>query len=189
MQDYGAPVGFRLASAHPERITAIVVQNGSAYLEGLPDSFWKPLKDYWADTKPENRAALEKVLTLGTTKWQYTVGVRDAKNISPDTWTIDQALLDRPGNKEVQLDLFLDYGSNPPLYPQWQRYFRERQPPTLIVWGKNDPIFPPSGAEPYKRDLKRVEFHLLDTGHFALEENGDKIAALMTRFLDKNVRR
>lgn len=189
VQDYGAPIGYRIASAHPERITGIVVQNGNAYVEGLPDSFWKPLKDYWADPSPANRAALEKVLTVETTKWQYTVGVRDGSHISPDNWVNDQAGLDRPGNKEIQLDLFLDYGSNPPLYPAWQKYFREKQPPTLVVWGKNDPIFPPSGAEPYKRDLKSVEFHLLDTGHFALEEDGDKIARLMLSFLDKKVRR
>lgn len=189
VQDYGAPIGYRLATRHPERISAIVVQNGNAYDEGLPDSFWKPLKDYWAVPSAENRAALEKVLTLPTTRWQYTVGVRDVSRISPDNWVIDQAGLDRPGNREVQLDLFLDYGSNPPLYSGWQRYFREKQPPVLIVWGKNDPIFPASGAEPYKRDLKHLEFHLLDTGHFALEEDGPEIGKLMLTFLARHLSR
>lgn len=188
VQDYGAPIGYRIASAHPERITGLIVQNGNAYVEGLPDDFWKPIKDYWADRTPENRAALEKVLTLDATKWQYTVGVRDVKHISPDAWTVDQAGLDRPGNKDIQLDLFLDYGSNPPKYPAWQEYFRNYQPPTLIVWGKNDPIFPPAGAEPYKRDLKNVDFNLLDTGHFALEEDGALIAGKIRSFMERNVR-
>lgn len=188
VQDYGAPVGYRIASAHPERITGIIVQNGNAYVEGLPDSFWAPVKAYWNDRTPANRAALEKVLSIDTTKWQYTVGVRDVAHISPDTWTIDQAGLDRPGNKDIQLDLFLDYGSNPPLYPKWQQYFRDHQPPTLVVWGKNDPIFPPAGAEPYKRDLKNIDFNLLDTGHFALEEDGALIAQKIRVFLGKNVK-
>jgi len=118
--------------------------------------------------------------------WQYTHGVRNVEAISPDNWTIDQALLDRPGNKDIQLALFYDYRTNSPLYPTWQAYFRKHQPPTLIVWGKNDKIFPPEGAHPYQRDLKNVEFHLLDTGHFALEEEGQQIAKLMRRFLDKN---
>lgn len=183
VQDYGAPIGYRIASAHPERITGLIVQNGNAYLEGLPDSFWAPIKAYWKDRTPENRAALEKALTIDTTKWQYTTGVRDPAHISPDAWTMDQAGLDRPGNKEIQLDLFLDYGSNPPHYPEWQKYFREHQPPTLVVWGKNDPIFPATGAEPYKRDLKNIDFNLLDTGHFALEEDGAVIAEKIRSFM------
>ena len=187
VQDYGAPVGYRLAVAHPERVTAIVVQNGNAYDEGLDNDFWKPLKAYWKDRTNENAEPLRKFLTLEATRWQYTHGVRNVAAISPDTWTIDQALLDRPGNQEVQLALFYSYGSNPQQYPFWHDYFRKNQPPTLIVWGKNDTIFPPAGAEPYKKDLKTIEFHLLDTGHFALEEDGDQIADLMRQFLSKHV--
>lgn len=187
VQDYGAPIGYRIAAAQPERISGLIVQNGNAYEEGLPDSFWGPIKKYWAEPTAENRAALAPFLKADITKWQYTVGVRDEKNISPDTWTHDQRGLDRPGNTDIQLDLFLSYGSNPPLYPAWQKYFREHQPPTLIVWGKNDPIFPPTGAEPYKRDLKNVEYHLLDTGHFALEEDGAVIAEKIRGFLSRTV--
>jgi len=181
MQDYGAPVGYRLAVKNPERVRALIVQNGNAYEEGLR-GFWTPLRDYWQEPNEANAAKLRDFLKIDATKWQYTHGTRNPKRISPDTWTIDQALLDRPGNKEIQLKLFLDYGSNPPLYPQWQAYFRKYQPPTLIVWGKNDQIFPAEGAEPYKRDLKRIEFHLLDTGHFALEEDGDVIATYIRDF-------
>lgn len=185
VQDYGAPVGYRLAVKHPERVTGLVVQNGNAYEEGLDNDFWKPLKAYWKDRTEANAASLRKFLTLEATKWQYTHGVRSVEAISPDTWNIDQPLLDRPGNQEVQLALFYSYGSNPPQYARWHDYFRQHQPPTLIVWGKNDQIFPPAGAEPYKRDLKNTEFHLLDTGHFALEEDGDKIADLMRQFMRK----
>jgi pimeloyl-ACP methyl ester carboxylesterase len=187
VQDYGAPVGYRLAVRHPDRVTALVVQNGNAYEEGLEGDFWKPLKAYWRDRSEANAAALRKALTLEATKWQYTHGARTAEAISPDTWTIDQARLDRPGNQEVQLALFYSYGSNPGQYPVWHDYFRKYQPPTLITWGKNDVIFPPAGAEPYKRDLRTVEFHLLDTGHFALEEEGERIAGLMRQFLRKHV--
>jgi pimeloyl-ACP methyl ester carboxylesterase len=183
VQDYGAPIGFRLAVKHPERIRALVIQNGNAYDEGLRD-FWNPIKAYWREPTDEHRATLAKSLELDATKWQYTHGVRQVESISPDNWLIDQYLLDRPGNKEIQLQLFYSYGSNPPLYPQWQAYFRRYQPPTLIVWGKNDQIFPAEGAHPYKRDLQDLEFHLLDTGHFALEEEGATIARLMGRFLD-----
>jgi pimeloyl-ACP methyl ester carboxylesterase len=188
VQDYGAPVGYRLAVKHPERVTGLVVQNGNAYEEGIDNDFWKPLKAYWKDRTDKNAEPLRKFLTLEATKWQYTHGVRNAEAISPDAWTIDQALLDRPGNASIQLALFYSYGSNPPLYPKWQAYFRKHQPPTLVVWGKNDAIFPAAGAEPYKRDLKTLEFHLLDTGHFALEEDGDKIAELMRSFLRKHVK-
>ena len=187
VQDYGAPVGYRLAVKHPERVTGLVVQNGNAYEEGLDNDFWKPLKVYWKDRSEANADALRKALTLEATKWQYTHGARNAEAISPDTWTIDQALLDRPGNQEVQLALFYSYGSNPEQYPRWHDYFRKYQPPTLITWGKNDAIFPPAGAEPYKRDLRTVEFHLLDTGHFALEEDWERIAGLMRQFLRKHV--
>lgn len=184
LQDYGAPVGFRLAVRHPERVQALIVQNGNAYEEGLRD-FWIPIKAFWKDRSEKNAAELRKFLTLEATKWQWTHGTRNEKNINPDNWVIDQAGLDREGNQEIQLELFYSYGSNPPLYPQWQAYFRKYQPPTLVVWGKNDFIFPAEGAEPYKRDLKSIEFHLLDTGHFALEEDGDLIAGYIRRFLAK----
>lgn len=188
VQDYGAPVGYRLASAHPERISAIVVQNGNAYDEGLDNDFWKPIKAYWNEPKnQEKRDALRGLLTYDATKWQYTDGVKDVSLVSPDGAAHDQFLLDRKGNDEIQLDLFLSYGSNPPLYPKWQEYFRKHQPPMLIAWGKNDKIFPAAGAEPYKRDLKNLEFHLLDAGHFALETNGDEIADLMRAFLGKHL--
>src|SRR4051794_28573905 len=180
VQDYGAPVGYRLASAHPDRITAIVVQNGNAYDEGLDNDFWKPFKAYWKEPdSKERRDALRKLITYDATRWQYTHGVGDPELVSPDGAAHDQFLLDRKGNDEVQLDLFLSYGSNPPLYPKWQAYFREYQPPMLIAWGKNDKIFPAAGAEPYKRDLKTLEYHLLNAGHFALETDGDTIAELM----------
>jgi pimeloyl-ACP methyl ester carboxylesterase len=188
VQDYGAPVGYRLASAHPERVTAIVAQNGNAYTEGLDSEFWEPIKAYWREpTSQQKRDALRSFITYDATKWQYTVGVKHPELVSPDGPAHDQFLLDRPGNDEIQLDLFLSYGSNPPLYPKWQEYFRTHQPPVLIAWGKNDPIFPPAGAEPYRRDLKTVEYHLLDAGHFALETHGDEIAALMRDFLGKHV--
>jgi pimeloyl-ACP methyl ester carboxylesterase len=188
VQDYGAPVGYRLAVKHPERITAIVVQNGNAYDEGLDNDFWKPLKAYWKEPRSkEKRDALRKFLTYEATRWQYTHGVKDPELVSPDGAAHDQFLLDRKGNDEIQLDLFLSYGSNPPLYPAWQAYFRTHQPPVLIAWGKNDQIFPAAGAEPYKRDLKKLEYHLFDAGHFALETNGDEIAKLMRDFLDKHV--
>ena len=189
VQDYGAPVGYRLAVAHPERFTAIVVQNGNAYDEGLDNDFWKPIKAYWKE--PDNRVkrdALRSFLTYDATRWQYTHGVKDLELVSPDGPAHDQFLLDRKGNDEIQLDLFLSYGSNPPLYPKWQAYFREHQPPVLIVWGKNDQIFPAAGAEPYRRDLKTVDLHLLDAGHFALETNGAEIVGLMRDFLGRHLR-
>lgn len=185
LMDYGAPVGYRLAAKHPERVESLIVQNGNAYEEGIDNDFWKPVKTYWKDRSTRNGDALRSLLTLDATKWQYTTGVRNVETISPDTWGHVQPLLDRPGNQEIQLALFYSYGSNPPLYPQWQEYFRKHQPPTLIVWGKNDPIFPAAGAFPYQRDLKRLEFHLLDTGHFALEEDGAEIARLIREFLGK----
>jgi pimeloyl-ACP methyl ester carboxylesterase len=188
VQDYGAPVGYRLAVAHPDRVTAIVVQNGNAYDEGLDNDFWTPIKEYWADpSNREKREALRGMLTYEATEWQYTHGVKHPELVSPDGAAHDQFLLDRPGNDEIQLDLFLSYGSNPPLYPQWQEYFRTHQPPVLIAWGKNDQIFPAAGAEPYKRDLKTLEYHLLDAGHFALESDGDEIATLMRTFLGRHV--
>jgi pimeloyl-ACP methyl ester carboxylesterase len=188
VQDYGGPIGYRLAAAHPERVTAIVVQNGNAYDEGIENDFWKPVKAYWKEpASKEKRDALRKLLTYDATKWQYTHGVKNPELVSPDGPAHDQFLLDRKGNDDIQLDLFLSYGSNPPLYPKWQEYFRTHQPPVLIAWGNHDPIFPAAGAEPYKRDLKTLEFHLLDAGHFALETNGDEIAKLMRDFLGKHV--
>lgn len=190
VQDYGAPVGYRLAAKHPGRVTAIVVQNGNAYDEGIDNDFWQPIKAYWKEpTSKDRRDALRGFLKPEATKWQYTHGVRDLESISPDGWTHDQYLLDREGNDEIQLDLFLSYGSNPPLYPRWQECFRKHQPPMLIVWGKNDQIFPAAGAEPYKRDLRTLEYHLLDTGHFALEEEGDAIAVRMRDFFAEHVLR
>jgi pimeloyl-ACP methyl ester carboxylesterase len=182
LMDYGAPIGYRIAAKYPERVEALIVQNGNAYEEGLRE-FWEPLKAYWQDRSPENADKLKHLVNLEATKWQYTNGVRNLEAISPDTWNMDQQFLDRPGNDEIQLALLYSYGTNPPLYPQWQEYFRKYQPPTLIVWGKNDYIFPPKGAHPYKRDLKDVELHLLDTGHFALEEEGDAIANYIAQFL------
>ena len=184
--DYGAPVGFRLAVRHPERIEALIVQNGNAYEEGLGE-FWDPFRAYWADRSEETAAPLRGFLNIAATEWQYTHGTRNTEIISPDTWTVDQYGLDRPGNADIQLQLFYDYGSNPPLYPSWQAYFRAHQPPTLLVWGKNDVIFPAAGAHPYKRDLETLEFHLLDTGHFALEEDGAFIADRIRAFLAKHV--
>ena len=189
VQDYGAPVGYRLAVRRPERVAALVVQNGNAYEEGIDNEFWAPVKAYWKEPDSrERREALRGLLTYDATKWQYLTGVTNPERVSPDGPAHDQFLLARPGNDEIQLDMALSYGSNPPLYPSWQAYFRERQPPTLIVWGKNDPIFPPAGAEPYRRDLRTLEYHLLDAGHFALETNGDEIAALMRDFLGRHVK-
>jgi pimeloyl-ACP methyl ester carboxylesterase len=187
VMDYGAPIGFRIAAKHPERIQALVVQNGNAYEEGLDNDFWKPFRPFWKDKSEANGAPLKPLFELDATKWQYYTGVRNPESISPDGWVHDQAGMDRPGNKEIQLELFYSYGSNPPLYPQWQEYFRTHQPPMLIIWGKNDQIFPAAGAEPYKRDLKNLEFHLLDTGHFALEEDGEKMGNLINEFLGKVV--
>jgi pimeloyl-ACP methyl ester carboxylesterase len=185
--DYGAPVGYRLALKHPERVTALVVQNGNAYTEGL-QAFWDPIKAYWTSGAPAHREALRDATTLESTRWQYTDGVQDVSRIDPTVWVYDQALLDRPGNAEIQLDLFYDYRTNVELYPRFHEFFRERRPPTLIVWGKNDEIFPADGARAYLRDLPDAELHLLDTGHFALEDKGDEIARLMLDFLDRHLR-
>jgi pimeloyl-ACP methyl ester carboxylesterase len=186
VMDYGAPVGYRLALKHPERVTGLIVQNGNAYEEGLK-AFWDPIKAYWAEDMPARREALNTLLTIETTVFQYTDGVRDVSRIDPDNWTHDQALLDRPGNRDIQLDLFRDYGTNVPLYPRFQAFFREHRPPTLIVWGKNDYIFPADGAGPYLRDLPDAEVHMLDTGHFALEDKLDTMVPLIRDFLDRKV--
>ena len=185
LMDYGAPIGFRIASKYPERVESLIIQNGNAYDEGLKD-FWIPIKKYWNDYKPENGKPLEGFHSPAGLKWQYTHGVQDSLKISPDNWHIDLQHLTRPENNDIQLAMFYDYRTNVPLYPKWQKYFRDHQPPTLIVWGKNDYIFPADGAYPYKRDLKNFEFHLLDTGHFALEEKGDEIANYILKFLKKN---
>jgi len=186
VMDYGAPVGWRLALKHPERVTALIVQNGNAYEEGLKE-FWDPIKDYWADHSDEHRRAIYKLVTPEITKFQYTDGVSDVTRIAPENWVYDQVLLDRPGNAEIQMDLFYDYRTNLPLYPEVQAYFRKHQPPTLIVWGKNDKIFPADGAYPYKRDLPKVEFHLIDTGHFALEDKADEMVPLIRNFLNRKI--
>ena len=186
VMDYGAPVGYRLALKHPERVTALIVQNGNAYDEGLK-AFWDPIKAYWADGSAGHREALSFLVAPETTKFQYTDGVADLSRIDPDNWIHDQALLDRPGNKDIQLDLFHDYGSNVPLYPQFQAFFRDRKPPMLIVWGKNDKIFPADGAGPYLRDLPDAEVHMLDTGHFALEDQADVMVPLMRDFLARKL--
>ena len=209
LMDYGAPVGFRIAAKQPERIESLIVQNGNAYVEGIDNNFWEPIRAYWKDRGAINQGldndwwknvkaaynnptmsnddALRFLLTLGATKWQYTNGMPSVEAISPDNWGHVQPLLDREGNNEIQLQMFYSYGSNPPLYPEWQEYLRKYQPPTLIVWGKNDEIFPAAGAEPYKRDLHNLEYHLLDTGHFALESHGQEIADLMRDFLNRKV--
>ncbi|QPF75996.1 alpha/beta hydrolase [Roseateles sp. DAIF2] len=186
VMDYGAPVGYRLATRHPERVSALIVQNGNAYEEGI-EGFWDPIKAYWKTGAAPEREALRWLTSIKATRWQYSNGVADASLLSPDAWTVDQALLDRPGNQEVQLDLFYDYRRNLPLYPVWQAYFRKHQPPTLVVWGKNDAIFVAAGAAPYKRDLPEAEIHLLDTGHFALETHGPQIAGLIDEFLARKL--
>lgn len=187
VMDYGAPVGFRIAQKHPEKVESLIIQNGNAYDEGLRE-FWDQFRAYWKDRNPETEAAMRKLLTMDATKWQYTDGFRNTAVVSPDNWNMDMFFMSRPGNDLIQLELFYSYGTNPPLYPKWQAYFREYQPPTLIVWGKNDKIFPAEGAYPYKRDLKDVDFHLLDTGHFALEEDGAVIADHIRRFITTRVR-
>ena len=209
LMDYGAPIGFRIATSHPERIDSLIIQNGNAYIEGIDNDFWEPIRAYWKDRGAINQGldndfwknvkaaynnptmsnedALGFLVTLGATKWQYTNGVPNVEAISPDNWGHVQPLLDREGNKEIQLQMFYSYGSNPPLYPAWQEYLRENQPPTLIVWGKNDEIFPSAGAEPYKRDLKDLEYHLIDTGHFALESHNQEIADFIRSFLNRKL--
>jgi pimeloyl-ACP methyl ester carboxylesterase len=183
--DYGAPVGFRLAMARPERVTAIISQNGNAYEEGLGDA-WGPIRKYWAEPTAENREVIRKnILTLEGTRWQYTHGSKNPESVTPESYTLDWALLERPGNNEIQLDLFLDYASNVKLYPKFQEYFRQSKPPFLAIWGKNDPFFIPAGAEAFRKDLPDAKVQFLDTGHFALETHVEEIALAMRDFLDK----
>ena len=185
--DYGAPTGFRLAMAHPDRVTAIITQNGNAYEEGLADA-WAPIRKYWAEPTPENRELLRtNILTLEGTRWQYTHGVSDPEAVPPESYMLDAALLERPGNKDIQLDLFRDYASNVKLYPAFHDYFRKAKPPLLAIWGKNDPFFLPAGAEAYRRDIPDARVEFLDTGHFALETHVVDIAARMKEFLPGNV--
>jgi pimeloyl-ACP methyl ester carboxylesterase len=187
IQDYGSPVGFRLATRHPERVQAIITQNGNAYDEGLSPFWAEYLYPYWKDPNPTNEAKVRQLLTLDATKLQYLRGFRNPDDVSPDSFLFDQAKLDRPGNDKIQLALFYDYRNNPPLYPAWHKYLREKKPAVLVVWGKNDPVFAPAGAEAFLKDAPSAELHLLDTGHFALEEDGTEIAQLIRAFLAKNV--
>jgi pimeloyl-ACP methyl ester carboxylesterase len=184
--DYGAPVGLRLAVRHPERIAALISQNGNAYVEGLSDG-WNPIQTYWKDPSPDNRAALRSFLKPEATEWQYQHGVANPERLSPDAWTLDSALLARPGNDDIQLDLFGDYQSNVALYPKFQHYIRTHRPPLLAVWGKKDPFFLPAGAEAFRRDNPDAEIHLLDAGHFALESRGPEIAAIIRDFLARKL--
>ena len=182
--DYGAPTGFRLAVAHPDRITAIISQNGNAYEEGLSDG-WKPIRTYWEDPSAANREALRSLLAPETTVWQYTHGVPDSTAVSPDGYSLDNFYLARAGAEDLQLDLFGDYQSNVALYPSFQRYFRTHKPPLLAVWGKNDPFFLPAGAEAFKRDIPEAVVRFFDTGHFALETHAAEIAEAIRDFLDR----
>ena len=185
--DYGAPTGLRLAMAHPERVTAIVSQNGNAYEDGLGDA-WAPIRKYWSEPTAENRDVIrQNVLTLEGTRWQYTHGVANPASVPPESYILDMALMERPGNKEIQLDLFLDYASNVKLYPKFQEYFRKSKPPLLAIWGKNDPFFVPAGAEAFRKDLPGAKIQFLDTGHFATETHVVEIASAMESFLAANV--
>jgi pimeloyl-ACP methyl ester carboxylesterase len=184
IQDYGAPIGLKIASRHPDRVTAIITQSGNAYTEGFTP-FWEPLFAYATNPGPDTEPAVRALLTLDATHWQYTHGVKDPSRISPDTWTHDQALLDRPGNAEVQLALFRDYRHNIDAYPAFQQYFRDTQVPLLAVWGRHDEIFGPDGARAFRRDLPDAEIHLLDTGHFALEDSLDTITGYIRGFLGR----
>jgi pimeloyl-ACP methyl ester carboxylesterase len=184
--DYGAPTGLRLAMRHPERVTAIVSQNGNAYEEGLGDA-WGPIRTYWAQPTAENREVIRKnILNFEGTRWQYTFGVANPEVVAPESYTLDAALLERPGNKDIQLDLFLDYASNVKLYPKFQEYFRQSKPPLLAIWGKNDPFFIPAGAEAFRKDIPNAQIRFLDTGHFAIETHFVEIAAAMKKFLEAN---
>jgi pimeloyl-ACP methyl ester carboxylesterase len=184
--DYGAPTGLRLAAKHPERVTALVSQNGNAYLEGLGDA-WEPIRKAWANPGPDSRAALGAILDFEGTKWQYVHGVPDPSRVAPEAYHLDAALLQRPGNREIQIDLFVDYANNLEKYPLFQQFFRDTHVPTLAIWGRNDPFFIPPGAEAYRRDNPNATVRLLDTGHFALETHVDEIAAEIRALLARAV--
>lgn len=184
IQDYGAPIGYRIATRHPEKVKGFVVMNGNAYEEGIAPEGWGPVLDYWKGKTPElEKTIIENVFSLEGLKWQYTHGTRNPDGILPDNWNLDYMKLSRPGQHRVQLDLFFDYQNNLKKYPVWQQYLRDHQPPMLLVWGKNDAFFPVPGAEGYKRDVKNIDYNILDTGHFALEEEGGFIISKMRTFL------
>jgi len=183
VMDYGAPIGYRLALRNPKKVMGLVIQNGNAYDGGLLE-FWDPIKKYWQEKSPENEAGIAHLVKLDATKWQYQNGVSDLTLLDPTAWIVDQYGLDRPSNDRVQLDLFYDYRTNVPLYPQFQEFFREYQPPTLVLWGKNDFIFPPPGAELYKTDLPKLEMHMYDTGHFALETHVTEMSQRILSFFE-----
>lgn len=186
MQDFGGPVGFRLAARHPDRITFLAIQNANAYEQGLPDSFWAPARALWADPSTENREAIrEAAMSDAALKWNYVHGVADPAAVDPDNWLLQSSLLNRPGSKDAMLDLLYDYRTNLSLYPQWHRYFRTHQPPTLVMWGRNDEIFPEARAHPYRDDLPAAETVILDTGHFALEDHAAVIANGILEFADR----
>jgi len=188
IMDYGAPVGLRLALAEPKKVSALVIQNGNAYEDGLKE-FWDPIRAHWKLNSKETREALRSATTLDGVRWQYLNGVKDPSRVDPSTWLHDVALLQRPDNVEIQLDLFYDYRTNVELYPRFHQFFRDYQPPALIVWGRNDTIFPADGAKAYLRDLPKAELHLLDTGHFALEDQDVEITRLMLDFLGRTLER
>ncbi|MFJ5459279.1 alpha/beta fold hydrolase [Pectobacterium sp. CHL-2024] len=187
VHDYGAPVGWRLATAHPDRITAIISQNGNAYEEGLAQG-WDAIRRYWQSPTAENRAALHDFPTAASVKWQYLEGVSDTSLVSPDGYTLEGGHVSRPGNADIQLDLLLDYASNVQRYPEFQTYFREKQPPLLAVWGRHDPYFLPAGAEAWKRDIPHADIRFYDTGHFALETHANDIIPVIHAFLDDNIK-
>lgn len=189
LQDYGAPVGYRIAANSPERVQCLIIQNGNAYEEGLASDFWTPVKAYWKNPSEENRKPLEEVHSMKGLKWQYLHGVKDKSKVSPDAWMMDWTHFIKDGNKDIQVSLFYDYQNNVKLYPEWQAYLKKHQPPTVIVWGNNDEIFPANtAAEAYKKDLKNLDFNLFDTGHFALETHYKEIGEKITEFLDKNIK-
>ncbi|QSD35816.1 alpha/beta hydrolase [Pectobacterium brasiliense] len=187
VHDYGAPVGWRLATAHPDRITAIISQNGNAYEEGLAQG-WDAIRRYWQSPTAENRAALHDFPTAASVKWQYLEGVSDTSLVSPDGYTLEGVHVSRPGNADIQLDLLLDYASNVQRYPEFQTYFREKQPPLLAVWGRHDPYFLPAGAEAWKRDIPHADIRFYDTGHFALETHANDIIPVIHAFLDDKIK-
>lgn len=182
IQDYGAPIGFRIATAHPERVTAIINQNGNAYEEGLGEA-WHSIREFWANRTVDTENALLPAFSLEGLAWQYTHGTRNPENVNPDNWNLDYLRLSRPNAHKVNIELFYDYQNNLKLYPKWQQYLRDHQPPLLIVWGKNDEFFPESGAEAFKKDVKNIDYNIYDTGHFALEEDGNDIINKMRLFM------